>query len=428
LPETGPNSRATVRGEIESLFRVLPTDPTQRRYVLDHFHEMRFFYRHAYLEFLLDLPSDAAERAKTIDYLEYWNNERRKAYRVGNFTFSLWFHITDKTEMAVAHGCVLAVMAMFTLGLYTRVTSVVTWFAAISYIHRTQQILFGMDTMMNILLIYLMVGNSGAALSLDRLLAKYRAAKRSLTKTGGIDEETRQFLLAPPPSAAAGFALRLTQVHFCFIYMAAGMSKLKGPAWWNTNAFWDTLANPEFTLIHFEWYEKALRWAMQERLVYAVVAGGGVAFTFFMELMLPVLVWTRLRPYIIMGAVLLHMGIAIFMGLNIFGLLMLALLLSYIPGAAISSQLFGSTPRSKLTIRVNAAREADTRAAAMALAVDTENQVEVASTHDSFAVAVDQKTATGRDATSLLFSTLSALKSFGWLKWIPGVSRRLSAM
>ena len=27
---------------------------------------------------------------------------------------------------------------------------------------------------------------------------------------------------------SAGFALRLIQVHFCFIYMAAGLSKLKG--------------------------------------------------------------------------------------------------------------------------------------------------------------------------------------------------------
>ena len=52
------------------------------------------------------------------------------------------------------------------------VTSVLTWIAAVGYIHRTQQILFGMDTMMNILLIYLMIGNSGAALSVDRLVAR----------------------------------------------------------------------------------------------------------------------------------------------------------------------------------------------------------------------------------------------------------------
>ncbi len=122
----------------------------------------------------------------------------------------------------------MLVVAAFTLGLFTRVTAVLTWLAAVSYIHRTQQVLFGMDTMMNILLLYLMIGNCGAALSIDRLLARRRAARLSLGRTGTIDEATKAYLAAPPKSMAAGFALRLTQVHFCIIYMAAGMSKLKG--------------------------------------------------------------------------------------------------------------------------------------------------------------------------------------------------------
>ena len=48
-------------------------------------------------------------------------------------------------------------------------TSILTWIAAVWYIHRSQQILFGMDTMMNILIFYLMIGNCGATLSVDRL-------------------------------------------------------------------------------------------------------------------------------------------------------------------------------------------------------------------------------------------------------------------
>jgi hypothetical protein len=89
--------------------------------------------------------------------------------------------------------------------------------------------LFGMDTMMNILLFYLMIGNSGAALSVDRLIARYRAARASLARSGTIDSATQAFLAVPPRSRGAGFALRLIQVHFCIIYLASGLAKLKGP-------------------------------------------------------------------------------------------------------------------------------------------------------------------------------------------------------
>jgi hypothetical protein len=222
------------------------------------------------------------------------------------------------------------------------VTSVLTWLAAVSYIHRTQQVLFGMDTMMNLLLIYLMIGPSGAALSLDRWRAKRRAARLSRARHGGsLDPLAEQFLAGPPKSVAAGFALRLVQVHFCFIYFAAGLSKLKGAAWWNHTAAWDTMANPEFTMITFQFYEDALQAFVKYRPVYAFSAAAVVIFTFFMELGLPFLVWTRLRPYMVVGGVLFHFGIGTFMGLNLFGLLMMTLLLAYVPGEVIKAQIAG---------------------------------------------------------------------------------------
>jgi hypothetical protein len=122
--------------------------------------------------------------------------------------------------------------------------------------------------------------------------------------------------------------------------MMAGLSKLQGHAWWNHNAFWDTVANPEFTMINYEVYEKFLRWLFHYRPVYAAAAGISVLFTLFMEIGLPFLIWTRLRPWMILGGVLFHFGIGAFMGLNLFGLLMMTLLLSYMPGEAIRAQLF----------------------------------------------------------------------------------------
>ncbi len=421
LDSLSTTDRATVRQEIERLLAVLPADSTQRKYVIDHLIEMGFRTRQALVEFLLDLPADAAERERQIAYLEKWNCEERKAFRLGNSTFSLWYHITDPTEMAIAHGVILFIMFLFTIGLFTRVTSVLTWLAALGYIQRTQQVLFGMDTMMNILLIYLMIGSSGAALSVDRLLARYRASRNSIRRTGTLDGPTQAFLAAPPKSVMAGFGLRLVQVHFCIIYLAAGMSKLQGGSWWNTNAFWDTMANPEFTLIHFQWYEQALRWLIQHRAMYACMAGFMVVFTFVMELGLPFLIWGRLRPVYVVLSALFHFGISLSMGLNLFGLLMMTMVLAFVPGAAIRSQLRSSNlPRGRLDF--DPKLEAHEKAAAAAVAADTDGQLELSpGGGKAYAVTVDGREAVGPAVPAALFGTLSLLKLARVLKWVPGV-------
>lgn len=421
-PEGAAESRTAVRADIEAFFTILPKDTDARRYVLDHMLETSFPNFQALMVFLLELPDDAVKRQELLDYLDFWNTEARKAVWVGNTTFSIWFHITDPTEMAIAHAGVLLIILLFTLGVCTRTTSILTWLAAVSYIHRTQQVLFGMDTMMNILLLYLMVGNSGAALSVDRWWSRYRAAKRSLAATGTIDATTQAFLAKPPASVSAGFALRLTQVHFCIIYLAAGMSKLKGATWWNTNAYWDTVANPEFTLIHFEWYESLLRGLVSERAFFAAAAAGGVAFTFIMELGLPFLVWTRLRPYVIIGGVLFHFGIAIFMGLNLFGMLMMTLLLSYMPGCAIREILFGVPSTEKLQLRVRPTDPAAVRAGAIAVASDTEERITCTPTTTGSAFEV---VGTTDPPANVLLKTVGLYKPVAWLTLIPIVGRKL---
>jgi hypothetical protein len=144
--------------------------------------------------------------------------------------------------MAVAHTIILVIMLLFTLGFCTRITSVLTWLAALSYIQRAQTTLFGMDTMMNISMIYLMIGPSGATFSLDRWLAKRRARRVLSGEIKGDFAAAQAVLQGPAPSVAATFATRLLQIHFCFIYFASGASKLKGGTWWGGTAIWYTIA------------------------------------------------------------------------------------------------------------------------------------------------------------------------------------------
>jgi hypothetical protein len=400
-----------------------------RSYVITHFFEITPESRRALLDFMLELPADDAQRKARLDYMEYWNADPTKTYRQGGAIFSMWFHVSDPTEMALIHTGVLILILLFTLGLFTRVTSVLVWLATVSYIHRTQQVLFGMDTMMNILLFYLMIGNSGAALSLDRLIARYRAVRASLRRSGTIDASARAFLACPPPSMSAGLAQRLIQVHFCFIYVAAGLSKLKGETWWNGRAFWDVVVNPEFTLMQYWWYENALRWLISVKFVYYFMTATIVWVTLFTEIAGPFLLWTRLRWLVIFLATAMHAVIGVLMGLNLFELLMVVMLLAYLPDRVIRDRFRGGADLAKLSLTFNPSSTAQSRAIALALAADIDNQITLVPSPTGAAVSLtgpDKQPLGGSDGLAAYFKHVRLPAILRFVLWVPGVKSLLT--
>jgi hypothetical protein len=258
----------------------------------------------------------------------------------------------------------------------------------------------------------------------DRLIARYRAARASIARCGRIDENTRAFLACPPRSVSAGFAQRLIQVHFCFIYMAAGLAKLKGPAWWDGRAFWEVLINPEFTLLHYSWYEETVRWLASIKPIYYTMIWIGVWFTLFVEIALPFLVWTRLRWLIVFLALVMHAIIAVLMGLNLFELLMLVMLLAYLPDRVIRDRFRGSPELTKFAYYFNPARETQARSAALALALDVDNQIRVAADDraaEPAVAAAGTRPATGADGAGGLIRGLRLLSAMWLLLLVPGV-------
>jgi hypothetical protein len=277
------------------------------------------------------LPMDEKEAQAIEAYMKVWNLHPYLLADQGSRIWSLWFHLSDPTWMAVAHGVILVIMLLFTLGICTRITSVLTWMAALSYIQRAQTTLFGMDTMMNILLVYLMIGPSGAALSVDRLIARWWALRKAR-----LANQPPPPWEAPRPSVTANFAIRLIQIHFCIIYMSSGLSKLQGGSWWNGTALWGTMANPEFAPLNIALYEDLLRWLSQHRFLWELVTTGGVVFTLVLEIGLPFMIWVpKLRWVMIIAAVVLHTGIALTMGLTTFGLFMLCMILAFVPAETV---------------------------------------------------------------------------------------------
>jgi len=225
------------------------------------------------------------------------------------FAWSFWFFVPDALLRSVWLAC-LVVLGLFTVGLFSRSTAVLAWVIVVSTVRRAPFALFGFDQVLSLLTLYLAVcGASGQSLSVDRFLRRLRGT----TATPG----------GPRPTIAANISLRLIQLHLAFIYGMAGLAKLQGPSWWTGTAIWGTMAAGEFASLDFT---SLAAWPK----LLNVMTHGSLA----LEILYPILIWIGLtRPLMILGAVGLHLGIAIVSpGLTEFGLAMIAANLSFVSG------------------------------------------------------------------------------------------------
>jgi hypothetical protein len=248
----------------------------------------------------------------------------------GQFLWSLYHHVDDPFWIALIHAGVMLATLLFTVGFATRVTSVLTWVGATMYLHRANSTLFGMDTMTNLGLIYLMLAPCGAALSVDRWLEVRRERRRF----------GPGYVPPPAPRPSATFVTRLVQVNFCYIYLVSGFSKLLGSSWWNATAPDLVLLNYSFAPFEVGVYVQVIRFLAQHRWLWEIIMTGGVVFTLWTEIGLPFLVWNRkMRWFMVCCSVLLHTAIGLFMGLVTFSLMMLVLLLVWVPPEVVEQVL-----------------------------------------------------------------------------------------
>jgi hypothetical protein len=235
-----------------------------------------------------------------------WLNERLvRTLQEGGYTYSFWWLVPDDW-MWPAYALSMAVLALFAMGLWTRLTSVLSLFVTISYAYRVQAATFGLDQINAMLTLYLAIGPSGQALSVDRWLA----VRRGLAPADG-----------PMPGAGANLALRLINVHMCVIYLFAGVSKLMGEVWWNGEAMWLAFANYEYQSLDMTW----LAW-------HPWLVNLMTHVSVIWELSFCALIWRpRIRPLVLAVAVILHMGIGACLGMWTFGLIMLVGCASFLP-------------------------------------------------------------------------------------------------
>ncbi|MGA8350800.1 MAG: HTTM domain-containing protein [Isosphaeraceae bacterium] len=224
------------------------------------------------------------------------------------FAYSFWW-LVPSNWMWPAYGVSMLILALFTIGLWTRVTSIMALVVVISFAHRVPEALFGLDQINALLTLYLAIGNSGQALSVDRWMARRRGAAAA----------------QPAPSVSANLAQRLINVHMCVIYFFAGTAKLQGPAWWNGEAMWRAFSNLEYQSTDMTW----LAWHpwLSNLMTHVSV---------LWEISFCVLIWRpRWRPVMLAGAVVMHVGIGACLGMWTFGLIMLVGCASFLPNEAV---------------------------------------------------------------------------------------------
>lgn len=177
------------------------------------------------------------------------------------------------------------------LGYWTRTSAFLAWITHLTLIGGGVAYTYGAGKVIVIALFYCLVMPVGREWSLD--------ARRRVSAVAGED---------------ASFAILVLRLHLCIMYGAAGLSKAVGEQWWTGDAIYRALSLPQF-----QQFDPAPLGAFP--LIIQLVSLGSVA----VQLLYPALVWTRLRVLIVIATELMHLGIAIFLGLWLFSAIMIVL-------------------------------------------------------------------------------------------------------
>jgi hypothetical protein len=217
---------------------------------------------------------------------EEWAKTRRAIY----LFFFLW----------------VASVALMTVGLFTRTSTIVAWALTVSFHHRLTWLNNGGDSLFRVGLFYLMLMPSGAVWSLDYVLrrrwAAWKAAWRGLP-------------LAPPrPVRVPPWSLRLAQIQICMVYLFTGLVKalVYFPA--NSGDTWGQWAENDWIngqAVYWVLNDLSLnRFPYESFPIPLVVCALLSWLTLIFEIGFPVFVSFRvLRPWLLLGGVAFHFGI-----------------------------------------------------------------------------------------------------------------------
>jgi hypothetical protein len=242
-----------------------------------------FLLRHAVSEFftadgLIQGDLSAALTDPSLPQLS-WFDPLLTHYGISQLSFVTalgWFYIAS--------------LILFCFGFFTRTATFAAWALQWFFMNTGSTTAYGVDLYTHVFLFYLMFMPSGDAYSVDAALKGARDI----------------------PSSYARLCLRVLQLHLCLAYFASGVDKAMGIQWWNGELLWRALNLPLYKQFDMTWLAN---WPL-------LLKAGGWS-TLVMELGYFIFIWPKsTRRLWILGIMGLHIGIAIFLGLGLFGMVM----------------------------------------------------------------------------------------------------------
>jgi hypothetical protein len=179
---------------------------------------------------------------------------------------------------------------LLTLGLFTRLSSILVFICLTSIQQRNLYILHGGDTFLRLAGFFLIFAPAGAALSLDRVI---RIRRR---------KEPRTIQLRNP------WAQRMIQIQLSFMYLTAFLVKIKGATWLQGTA--------PFYVYHLD---ELRRFPVPSCFFRPTVLKLGAWSALALEFSLGVLIWVREFRYVLLGlGVLFHLWLEYSLNIPLF--------------------------------------------------------------------------------------------------------------
>jgi Vitamin K-dependent gamma-carboxylase len=203
------------------------------------------------------------------------------------------------------------------VGFCCRISAILAWFLQLCAVGSGGLLTYGVDNFTTIGLFYLMLAPFPDRYCLDRYIWKSPIKDRNLH----------------------GFFRRVLQLHLCIIYFFAGLAKCLGSGWWNGDNMWMALTRPPFNVLPVN---LIISW---ER----VLPFAGIAVC-LLETGYPFFIWPKRTRFVWLTAVIgMHVGIAVTMGMYLFGLIMIVLnMATFGPGTLFPDRANAGLPAEDL--------------------------------------------------------------------------------
>ena len=201
----------------------------------------------------------------------------------------------------ILYGVLLVACVALILGYHTRLAAVLVFVGVLSFERRNPFVTNAGDGLIRLMAFYLMLTPAGVALSLDR----------RRTARGRFWEF---------PSRPV-WGLRLMQIQLSVIYLAGLWAKLEGTTWNNGTAVSYAMRILDVS-----------RFAPPGFVTHSLLISNLMTYgTLAIEASIGILVWNRrLRPWVLLAGVLLHLGIEVTIRVGFFSLAILTLYLAFL--------------------------------------------------------------------------------------------------